>query len=518
MADGIEDPAADSDSLHETEISIGSHIHQLSEGPESEISFTQQMYRKKLKWTAEIEEKLHNLRPWNLSIYRVPDRLRQVNKDAYSPRVVSIGPFHRHKPNLVAMREHKLRYALFFFKKAQEVAQKRALSFSFGSRESSDCMREWTTAIYDSDAEVRGSYAEDMSNIDQEELAEIMLVDGCFILELFIRFYLYVHRKLEGHESDPILESAWMIADLRHDLALLENQIPLCIIHDLYDAISGHQTHVDNDLPSPHCLALHFFQPASLKASIVTEWRHEYKHLLDILHKFYFLPTKTTDLSIRLNVELIPEDQRLKGVQKNRVWGFNYSASELLESGVEFSIGSSQDQLLDITFNEGKIRIPPLFVHETTSSLLRNLIAYEQCSLNSNHSVTSYACLMKSLIRSSRDSTLLLRKGITKYHHWIGGEEEYLPQIYKSILDEVVVKEFHFRTLCNGVDEYCTSWFHLRKLKVFLRVRIQRYTTLLFSTYFASPWSFISFMAALAMLILTSLQTYYTMRTAHNIN
>ncbi|XP_004306212.1 PREDICTED: uncharacterized protein LOC101298352 [Fragaria vesca subsp. vesca] len=276
------------------------------------------------------------------------------------------------------MREHKLRYALYFFKRAQETAQKRALNFSFGSRVSSEFMREWATAVYDSDALVCASYVEDMSNINQEELAEIMLVDGCFILELLIRFYLYMDRKLEGHEPDPILESAWMIADIRHDLALLENQIPLCIILDLYDAISGHQTLIDNDLPPPYCLALHFFQPVSLKGSIVTERRHDsqdYKHLLDILHKFYFLPTKTTDLSMRLNVDLIPEEQRLRAIQKNKVWGFNYSASELLESGVEFDIGSKQGQLLDITFSEGKIRIPPLIIQETTSSLLMNLIA-----------------------------------------------------------------------------------------------------------------------------------------------
>lgn len=512
MEDGTDlEALAESESLQETEISFA----HLSHRQESEISFTQKMYRKKLKWTTEIEAKLYNARPSNLSIYRVPSRLRQVNEDAYSPRVVSIGPFHRDNPNLVAMREHKLRYALYFFQRAQEVAQKRVLSFSFGSRESSECMREWATAIYDSDAEVRGSYAEDISNIDQEELAEIMLVDGCFILELFIRFYLYLHRKLQGYESDPILASAWMIADLRHDLALLENQVPLCIIQDLYDAISDHEILVDNDLPPPHGLALHFFQPMSLKASIVTEWREEYKHLLDILHKFYFLPIKTTDLSIRLNMELIPEDQRLHAVQKNKICGFNYSASELLESGIEFKVGSSEDQLMDITFSEGVIRIPPVFIHEKTSSLLRNLIAYEQCSLGSTFGVTSYACLMNSLISSSRDSNLLREKGIMKNHNWFGGEEDLLAQIFKGILDEVVVKEFHFRTLCDEVNEYCRSCFQLRKLKVFLRVRIQRYTRLLFSTYFSSPWSFISFMAALAILLLTFLQTYYTMHTAH---
>ncbi|KAL6133839.1 hypothetical protein ACLB2K_066072 [Fragaria x ananassa] len=175
------------------------------------------------------------------------------------------------------------------------------------------------------------------------------MADGIEDLADSERLVLPIHgnmgRKLEGHEPDPILENAWMIADLRRDLALLENQIPLCIILDLYDAISGHQTLIDNDLPPPYCLALHFFQPVSLKGSIVTERRHDsqdYKHLLDILHKFYFLPTKTTDLSMRLSVDLIHEEQRLRAIQKNKVWGFksfNYSASELLESGVEFDIG-----------------------------------------------------------------------------------------------------------------------------------------------------------------------------------
>ncbi|CAB4284696.1 unnamed protein product [Prunus armeniaca] len=70
------------------------------------------------------------------------------------------------------------------------------------------------------------------------------------------------------------------------------------------------------------------------------------------------------------------------------MWEFDYCASELLESGIEFKVGpSTQQYLLDIKFEDGVIIIPQLRIHETTNSLLRNLIAYEQCCLRSTHSI-----------------------------------------------------------------------------------------------------------------------------------
>ncbi|KAL6202972.1 hypothetical protein ACLB2K_026676 [Fragaria x ananassa] len=43
------------------------------------------------------------------SIYRVPEKLRRLNENAYTPRVVSIGPFHHGKESLKPMEEHKKR-------------------------------------------------------------------------------------------------------------------------------------------------------------------------------------------------------------------------------------------------------------------------------------------------------------------------------------------------------------------------------------------------------------------------
>ena len=43
-------------------------------------------------------------------IYKVPFGLRRLNEDAYTPRVVSIGPFHYAKARLQNMQRHKLVY------------------------------------------------------------------------------------------------------------------------------------------------------------------------------------------------------------------------------------------------------------------------------------------------------------------------------------------------------------------------------------------------------------------------
>ncbi|KAM4094792.1 hypothetical protein ACB094_06G221100 [Castanea mollissima] len=48
-------------------------------------------------------------------IYKVPKRLCDVNKEAYTPKLISIGPVHRDKDELKDMQTLKLRYFKEFF-------------------------------------------------------------------------------------------------------------------------------------------------------------------------------------------------------------------------------------------------------------------------------------------------------------------------------------------------------------------------------------------------------------------
>ncbi|CAA2957075.1 Hypothetical predicted protein [Olea europaea subsp. europaea] len=44
------------------------------------------------------------------SIFRVGDSLRRIKPKAYDPEIITIGPFHREKPHLQNMEQHKLRF------------------------------------------------------------------------------------------------------------------------------------------------------------------------------------------------------------------------------------------------------------------------------------------------------------------------------------------------------------------------------------------------------------------------
>ncbi|KAK9289639.1 hypothetical protein L1049_007797 [Liquidambar formosana] len=280
---------------------------------------------------------------------------------------------------------------------------------------------------------VRGRYAKDII-LDPHQLAEIMLVDGCFILELFLRSWLR-----DFTEEDPIFHNAWMVPTIRHDLALLENQIPFFILEELFDKI------IEPLIPkSEHQLitglALSFFNP-DLKLneeSIPKKYSQdgEHLHLLDLLHKFhlptyhkidpegekYIHPLESLHLSLTSNTaqcteELLPQSKESWGFKKsattllpqsNESWGFKRSATKLLEAGIELERGRD-DHLLEISFNKAKgdIIIPPMRIDETTKSLLRNLIAYEQCRSSAQQHITSYAILLGTLIHSAPDVELL---------------------------------------------------------------------------------------------------------------
>ncbi|VVA14213.1 PREDICTED: UPF0481 [Prunus dulcis] len=240
----------------------------------------------KNEWKREITKKLHQkvaTGSENLSIYKVPKNLRKVKDEAYNSRVVSIGPFHLGNHALVAMRHHKWQYMQYFFARIEDHQQ------------SLQCLEVCTNAIYDLDEKVRGCYSEKIDHIDKNVLAEIMLLDGCFILELFLRYDQHLNMKLED-ESDPIFNSAWMIAALRHDLILLENQIPFFILKSLYDAMKSHLKGTPNSVTS---LALKFFEMNQKSTKEEPDTKNH--HLLHLLHKFYLpnLDSTTTNHQLK---------------------------------------------------------------------------------------------------------------------------------------------------------------------------------------------------------------------------
>ncbi|KAL7195101.1 hypothetical protein ACSBR1_035335 [Camellia fascicularis] len=228
--------------------------------------------------------------------------------------------------------------------------------------------------------EARRCYSEYI-DLDKHKLAIILLVDGCFILELFLRYSDIENEEEEedvvngdpvvpkGSSTDPIINDSRIVATLQHDLALLENQIPFFVLQTLFDLINKSVT-------LPHTLtkyALLFFQSA----------------------------LGFSDESVA--------SKSLDGLQ---IYGFTDCATQLLKAGIQLHGNTeaiAEENFLAIELHDGVVKMSSLPIHEATESIFRNLIAFEQCNIiGSSHCIASYAFPMRSILRSSHDVDLAI--------------------------------------------------------------------------------------------------------------
>lgn len=427
-------------------------------------------------------------RPPKRSIFQVPNKLRKFNEDSYSPRVVSIGPIHRGKSELLAMEELKWSYVeTFFYRKENPVT----------------ALEDACQKILDLEDKARKYYARDFKRLSKYQLAKILIIDGCFILELLLRKSDQLKLKFENKgviniKEDPILNNDLMIRSLQQDLALLENQIPFVVLETLIRCI-------DCNIPSLRVTyyALVFFDSVlNFKGVVRVNMRREEEagdsinlHLLQIMHNYY--------LPASLNIDV--------SVSGEKKWGFEHCATQLYEGGLQFK-KSSSDHLLDIVFDEnrGVIQIPQLRVGGIASSLVRNLVAFEQCNFGTTHHMTAYVMLMRSLISSSEDAEFLRRREILELE--LGSDEGVL-NYFKNICGEIVPKDYYFDGLCQQVNKYQTSHWNLQRRRASTKVWCHETWKMMKHDYCPNPFKTMSVIAAAVLLLFTGLQTFYSVRS-----
>lgn len=416
-------------------------------------------------WLESIKLDIANLQSTSTryTICKVPYKLRNEKNDAYSPQTISIGPLHnpkdKPKENLKAMQEHKLSYMLSLLER---------------TRNETDALEACGKATLDLDAKVRLNYEEKVEH-SGTELARMLLVDGCFILELFIRYYINDLRP-----DDPILLNPRMISVVRRDLALLENQIPFIVLEELFKVI---QDHSDITLPELNDLAISFFKlDRSRKGS-------KSCHLLDLIHNCYSPDSASKHATAK------GEWKVMQCATKLSYNGIKFARSDIennhKKKGIEVGNGSKKD-LFDLKFEKGTMKIRQLCVE---NSLFQNLIAMEQCLHGREHFMTSYGLLMDFLVDSSKDVEFLVNKGIIPHNF---GDYEEVAHLFNNIGKQVVVRDFYFAGTSEEVVNYCkTSWW-------------LRYVQSLLRDYLANPWMATSVVAAIVLLVATLIQTIYS--------
>ncbi|PQQ09248.1 UPF0481 protein [Prunus yedoensis var. nudiflora] len=93
---------------------------------------------------------------------------------------------------------------------------------------------ETENGITEFEKRARSFYAEPLAHLKEKEFMEIMILDGCFVIQLLWKI---VNGKKD--DDDPILNMDCMFQYVCHDLLLLENQLPWFVLSALYKVTLG---------------------------------------------------------------------------------------------------------------------------------------------------------------------------------------------------------------------------------------------------------------------------------------
>ncbi|XP_016164069.1 putative UPF0481 protein At3g02645 [Arachis ipaensis] len=382
-------------------------------------------------------------------IYKVPHEIRQSNKDAYTPVIVSVGPLHHGNSGLVSMEGQKQFYS-------QHMIQRSEASLS-----------DLVSCVQQLEPQIRACYSEKI-DLTANELVKVIFIDCCFIIELFLRDYQ------KTTEDDVILSKSWMLTGVMYDLILLENQVPLFVFEKIYNLAFASRIH-GGRFPSFMLLAVIYF--SYFNKGVLTPASSSIAHFTD-LYRYFILP---------------PSHKRPSRNRGSLVLG--HSASELVEAGVKFQVNkSSHGCILDLEFEHGILKIPHIIVHDSTELLLRNIVALEQCHYPYDHYITDYVSFLTRLVNRDKDADVLIKAGIIE--SMMSGNDTSVAKLFNDVDKNLIVSNVNanYLKICDDLKAYYKHPCHTKM------ATLRR-------DYFTTPWKTAASIAGIILLLLTVVQT-----------
>ncbi|KAF5458874.1 hypothetical protein F2P56_022869 [Juglans regia] len=262
-----------------------------------------------IRITQLLENSRHHYLPGECCIYKVPYHLHKLNEEAYTPQVISIGPFHHGKKKFQILEKYKVRYLDDFMRRAETN------------------LENLVRIVKGSEAAIHQCYAETIE-LDSDEFVTMILLDAAFIIEYFLRDMF----PMQWTDEDRTVIKPWITARMQLDFLLLENQLPFFILNDLYQLVL-----VTHSLYRPFTeVASRYF--GFLNTQNKSSDSYEFNgiiHFVDLIRIFYLPPPGT--LSERRS------DSKVEKI---------YCATQLAEAGLTFKKSESQCYL-DLKYHEG---------------------------------------------------------------------------------------------------------------------------------------------------------------------
>jgi hypothetical protein len=385
-------------------------------------------------------------------IYKVPNLLRNVKPEAYTPQLISIGPLHYGDAKLQIMQRKKL----ICFREFK------------GNRMSDERIMDLVKIIRNKEKNIRQYYSKNFDKIGSMDFIEMILLDAVFIIEFI--------RESNDFEDGPKNLEPWMMSDIKEDLKLLENQLPFFIIQEIYDEVDRARQEFPS-IPFLRLATFHFgkytFSQGVNNDPKVKESRHLTDLLRNLMHNGVIKRPFTFD-----NIKL------------------KYSAVMLRKAGVRFRV-AKEKCLLNIRFEKGVLEIPRLEVDYSFERFVRNIMALEQCYKPFEAYICSYIKFLDHLINSAEDVDLLVEKGIIL--HWLG-DDAALSSMINKLNENIGDTSAYYDDICKNMNLHYEN-------------RCNRLMATLELVYFAHVWRGTGTVAAAILLILTLIQTIISLKS-----
>jgi hypothetical protein len=457
-----------------------------------------------------------------------------LNESAYTPRLIAIGPLHRDiEQRQKSMRDVKMFYTYYLLGRVAEGKEDNRKELNEKRRE---VLQECEKKMKEKECVDRAKkhYAEEIY-LNDNQMAEMMLVDGCFILQLLYASYYDKKTKeaekittkggdrcnskasrssgsgeqpkglCETRKLDPILDNILIANIIKHDLLLFENQIPFFVLEDLFKLTV--EEFPNEKIPGGKKLSLTEYVVSYFADIISPEGNNsgrekktgccspsdcvlcirDYSKENEPKGKIQWEKKEQYDHILHLLHDYYGPGDQWKDKQNstkisNKFSALEVRASELDHGGVKF-VPVEGNNLFDVKFKEPRgirwwfyratFEIPTVVINDVTEPFLRNLIAFEQFCPGVPRYFTWYAKLMDVLINSEKDVEVLSKANVIRN---FSGTDEDVSKLLNKLCKEVVAG-FFFEEACQEAFEYSKRCW-------------PRYMAYWRRTYFASPWAF----------------------------
>uniref|UniRef100_A0A1J3J3K3 UPF0481 protein n=1 Tax=Noccaea caerulescens TaxID=107243 RepID=A0A1J3J3K3_NOCCA len=397
-------------------------------------------------------------------IYRVPNRLRRVNPEAYTPQMLLIGALqHSKKAEALELSKTDSRYLDYMNMERHKKKYLNGIANIFGKT-----VEEFREIIERDEKFIRESYSESTDWIKSQEFVEMILQDSVFILGFFIQMGT---QKFNRNE-DILFEEPCLITTIFEDLILLENQLPYALLEELFEpflfSLKTEETFRD--------LTLRVF---GFENKIERDVK--FQHFTDLLRR-----VRVATLGLTEEQASNAKSEPPKSIKSL------HNADKLDSAGVDFeNVDKENDLTLVIDFKDGVLKMPCFTAEDNTERVMRNLMALEQCHYPFSAYVCNYIAFLDFLIDTEQDVNLLFKKGVLK--NWMGHQGSVAEMVNRLCLGLVDFGS-HYQPIAETLNNHYES-------------PLNRSVATLRRVYFKDLWTGTATVAAVVLLVLTLIQT-----------